>query len=164
MDFPVNKDSSNALILQKGDLKIDRWFKESRSSAVIFENPQVFANVNTIEELKSLEEVSAWVTPSQPILLTSSLHVDDARQAISALIDDLIHEARVINDPTDIEIVSPDKAINHILAVDPLSPIDVLTSDHSAIDGFAFDGQLLGTNNAVISLHIVGTSFAGKPL
>ena len=49
--------------LQKGDLKIDRWFKELRSSTVIFNDPQVFANVNTPEELTKLEEVSAWVTP-----------------------------------------------------------------------------------------------------
>ena len=45
--------------LLKGDLKIDRWFKELRSSTVIFDDPQVFANVNTPEELKSLEEQSA---------------------------------------------------------------------------------------------------------
>jgi molybdopterin-guanine dinucleotide biosynthesis protein A len=44
--------------LLKGDLKIDRWFKELRSSTVIFEDPLVFANVNTPEELKSLEAVS----------------------------------------------------------------------------------------------------------
>ncbi|MEA9604545.1 MULTISPECIES: molybdenum cofactor guanylyltransferase MobA [unclassified Polynucleobacter] len=45
--------------LQKEDLKIDRWFKELRSSTVIFDDSQAFANVNTPEELKSLEEVSA---------------------------------------------------------------------------------------------------------
>ncbi len=44
--------------LQTGDLKIDRWFKVLRSSTVIFEDPQVFANVNTPEELKTLEELS----------------------------------------------------------------------------------------------------------
>jgi molybdenum cofactor guanylyltransferase len=50
---------SLAAFLSKGDLKIDRWFKELRSGTVIFEDPQVFANVNTPEELKSLEEASA---------------------------------------------------------------------------------------------------------
>jgi len=45
--------------LLKGDLKIDRWFKELRSSTVVFEDPLVFANVNTPEELKLLEEASA---------------------------------------------------------------------------------------------------------
>ena len=42
--------------LQKGDLKIDRWFKELRSSTVVFDDVQAFANVNTPEELKRLEE------------------------------------------------------------------------------------------------------------
>ena len=51
------QDSLNQF-LQKGDLKIDRWFKELRSSTVIFDDPLFFANVNTPEELKSLEEVS----------------------------------------------------------------------------------------------------------
>ena len=52
------QDSLNQF-LQKGDLKIDRWFKELRSSTVIFDDPLFFANVNTPEELKSLEEISA---------------------------------------------------------------------------------------------------------
>ena len=51
------QESLNAF-LQKGDLKIDRWFKEVRSSTVVFDDPQAFANVNTPEELKQLEEVS----------------------------------------------------------------------------------------------------------
>ncbi|MBU3556932.1 molybdenum cofactor guanylyltransferase [Polynucleobacter sp. Ross1-W9] len=55
----ANLQDSLENFLLKGDLKIDRWFKELRSSTVIFDNPQVFANVNTPEELKSLEEVSA---------------------------------------------------------------------------------------------------------
>jgi len=50
---------SLAAFLCKGDLKIDRWFKELRSGTVIFENPQAFANVNTPEELAALEKVSS---------------------------------------------------------------------------------------------------------
>jgi molybdopterin-guanine dinucleotide biosynthesis protein A len=52
------RDSLNAF-LAKGDLKIDRWFKELKSSTVIFDDAQAFANVNTPEELKSLEAASA---------------------------------------------------------------------------------------------------------
>jgi molybdopterin-guanine dinucleotide biosynthesis protein A len=44
--------------LKKGDLKIDRWFKELKSSTVIFEDANAFANVNTPEELQSLEASS----------------------------------------------------------------------------------------------------------
>jgi len=54
----ANLQDSLKNFLLKGDLKIDHWFKELRSSTVIFDDPQVFANVNTPEELKSLEEVS----------------------------------------------------------------------------------------------------------
>jgi len=54
----TNLQDSLASFLLKGDRKIDRWFKELRSSTVIFDDPQVFANVNTPEELKSLEELS----------------------------------------------------------------------------------------------------------
>lgn len=102
-------------------------------------------------------------SPNQPILLTSSLHVDDARKAISALVSDLIAEATALHDPTDIETIPLDQAINRILAVDLLSPIDVPAADNSAMDGFAFNGNCLDTNNAVIALTIVGTAYAGKP-
>ena len=50
-------DSLN-LFLESGNLKIDRWFKELHSSTVIFENANAFANINTPEELKVLEEAS----------------------------------------------------------------------------------------------------------
>ena len=52
------QDSLDAF-LSKGDLKIDRWFKELRSGTVVFENPQAFSNVNTPEELADLEKVSS---------------------------------------------------------------------------------------------------------
>jgi molybdopterin-guanine dinucleotide biosynthesis protein A len=44
--------------LSKGDLKIDRWFKELKSGTVIFDDTQAFANANTPEELQSLEAAS----------------------------------------------------------------------------------------------------------
>jgi molybdopterin molybdotransferase len=102
-------------------------------------------------------------SPNQPILLTSSLHVDDARKAIAALVNDLITEATAINDPADTETVALDQAINRILAADLLSPIDVPAADNSAMDGFAFNGQCLNTNSAAITLRVVGTALAGKP-
>ena len=45
-------------------------------------------------------------SPNQPILLTSSLHVDDARKAITGLVNNLIQESTAINDPADIETVT----------------------------------------------------------
>jgi molybdopterin molybdotransferase len=102
-------------------------------------------------------------SPNEPILLTSSLHVDDARKAIAGLVSDLIAESAEINDPQDIEIVTLDQAINRILAADLLSPIDVPAADNSAMDGFAFDGKCLDTNSPTVSLKVIGTALAGKP-
>jgi molybdopterin-guanine dinucleotide biosynthesis protein A len=51
-------DSLNVFLL-KGDFKIDHWFKELKSSTVVFDEDNAFANVNTPEELRSLEALSA---------------------------------------------------------------------------------------------------------
>ena len=102
-------------------------------------------------------------SPNQAILLSSSLHVDDARKAIAGLVNDLIQESAAINDPADIETVALDQAINRILAADLLSPIDVPAADNSAMDGFAFHGKSLDASSPTISLKVIGTALAGKP-
>ena len=102
-------------------------------------------------------------SPNQPILLTSSLHVDDARKAIAGLVNDLIADNAALKDPADIETVALDQAINRILAADLLSPIDVPAADNSAMDGFAFNSECLNTNSATIELRVTGTALAGKP-
>jgi molybdopterin molybdotransferase len=102
-------------------------------------------------------------SPNDPILLTSSLHVDEARKAIANLVNQLLQEAESINRPDTIETVPLDQAINRILAQDLLSPIDVPAADNSAMDGFAFDGKCLEGDQAEIKLRIVGTALAGKP-
>ena len=102
-------------------------------------------------------------SPNSPILLTSSLHVDEARKAISEMVQELIQESTAIGDSKDIEVVSLDQAIDRILAENLLSPIDVPAADNSAMDGFAFDGSCLDTNSPEITLRIIGTAYAGKP-
>ena len=54
----ANLQDSLISFLDKGDLKIDRWYKELKSGTVIFDNAQAFANANTPEELQSLEASS----------------------------------------------------------------------------------------------------------
>jgi molybdopterin molybdotransferase len=102
-------------------------------------------------------------SPNNPILLTSSLHVDEARTAIAGLVNELLQESQAIGDPAEIETVTLDQAINRILAEDLLSPIDVPAADNSAMDGFAFNGECLDTSASEITLQLVGTAFAGKP-
>jgi len=102
-------------------------------------------------------------SPNNPILLTSSLHVDEARTAIASLVNELLQESQAIADPGEIETIPLDQAINRILAEDLLSPIDVPAADNSAMDGFAFNGKCLDTSASEITLKLVGTAFAGKP-
>ena len=56
------------------------------------------------------------LSPNNPILLNSSLHVDEARKAISDLVIELIEESKKLVDPSNIELVPLDQAINRILA------------------------------------------------
>ena len=86
-------------------------------------------------------------SPNSPILLSSSLHVDEARKAIAQMVNELVTESKALNNPADIETVSLDQAINRILAADVLSPIDVPSADNSAMDGFAFNSQCLDTSS-----------------
>lgn len=102
-------------------------------------------------------------SPNSPILLTASLHVDEARKAISDLVNVLLQESRKLNHASDIECVTLDQAINRILAEDLLSPIDVPAADNSAMDGFAFNGDCLGDSDELAILRMVGTAYAGKP-
>jgi len=55
----TNLQDSLVVFLQKGDLKIDRWFKEVNSATVVFEDAMAFSNVNTPEELQALEKRSS---------------------------------------------------------------------------------------------------------
>jgi len=102
-------------------------------------------------------------SPNSPILLSASLHVDEARKAISGLVNELLQESRKLNKASDIESVTLDQAINRILAEDLLSPINVPADDNSAMDGFAFHGDCLGNSDVIITLKIIGTAYAGRP-
>jgi len=102
-------------------------------------------------------------SPNSPILLTASLHVDEARKAISDLVNEILQESYKLNHASDIETIPLDQAINRILAEDLLSPIDVPAADNSAMDGFAFNGDCLSDKENSLTLKVVGTAYAGKP-
>lgn len=103
------------------------------------------------------------LAPSDPIYISGSLHVDQARVAISDLVKDLLAESHKRAESDAIECIAIDQAINRILAKDLLSPIDVPAADNSAMDGFAFHGDCLGDSENLINLKVVGTAYAGKP-
>jgi len=103
------------------------------------------------------------LSPNSPILLTASLHVAEARKAITSLVTELLQESRNMNNASDVESVSLDQAINRILAEDLHSPIDVPAADNSAMDGFAFNGDCLDDSGNIATLKVLGTAYAGKP-
>jgi len=102
-------------------------------------------------------------SPRDPILLSTSLHVDDAREAIAGLVNELIQESEKINVSHDTESIPLDQAIDRILAEDLLSPIDVPAADNSAMDGYAFNGKCLNGNADTITMQVIGVAYAGKP-
>ena len=97
-------------------------------------------------------------SPNNPILLSSSLRVDQAHEAIAGLVNEVLRES-----PLDSELVPLNDALNRVLAEDLLSPIDVPSADNSAMDGYAFDGTCLKSGSGKTQLKIVGTAYAGKP-
>ncbi len=54
-------------------------------------------------------------------------------------------------------------ALGRVLSEDIISPVSVPPHDNSAMDGFAFDGNLLDTHgsDATVRLQVVGTALAG---
>ena len=101
--------------------------------------------------------------PSDPIYISGSLHVDQARTAISDLVQTLLAESHERAESGAIECIALDQAINRILAKDLLSPIDVPVADNSAMDGFAFHGDCLSNDENLVTLKVLGTAYAGKP-
>lgn len=69
--------------------------------------------------------------------------------------------ARLVEPVTDTEEVGVFDALDRVLAADVVSPISVPPHDNSAMDGFAFDSQLLRQGQP-LKLRVAGTAFAGK--
>jgi molybdopterin molybdotransferase len=87
------------------------------------------------------------------------LSVTEARNAISALIQDIQLQAKRSD---AIEKLPLKQCLGRILANDILSPINVPATDNSAMDGFAFNSKDLKTDREQIHLRIVGTVYAGQ--
>ena len=69
--------------------------------------------------------------------------------------------SRLVVPVADTEPLALFKALGRVLAADVVSPISVPPHDNSAMDGYAFDGALLGPG-AELTLRVAGTAFAGR--
>ncbi|MBL8329166.1 MAG: molybdopterin molybdotransferase MoeA [Rubrivivax sp.] len=82
----------------------------------------------------------------------NNISVDDARRAIAQALVPIRGDERL---PLR-------EAVGRVLADDVISPIDVPAHDNSAMDGYAFAGQVMQPGQPT-RLRSVGTVFAGTP-
>jgi molybdopterin molybdotransferase len=97
--------------------------------------------------MKTLEQVAASLQGYDP----QALRADTALEFLQTLVTPVAQT----------ETVELKAALGRVLATDVVSPIDVPAHDNSAMDGYAFPGDLLQAD-AALTLEIAGTAFAGK--
>jgi molybdopterin molybdotransferase len=92
-------------------------------------------------------------TPGPSPLMTGERHlsVDEACAAILA----------PLRPVAGFEVLPLAQALGRVLAEDLVCPMDVPPHDNSAMDGYAFDGALLGPGDAALELALAGTVLAG---
>jgi molybdopterin molybdotransferase len=97
--------------------------------------------------MKTLEQVAASLQGYDP----QALRADTALEFLQ----------RMVTPVSQSESVELKAALGRVLTHDVVSPIDVPAHDNSAMDGFAFDGALLQSEQS-LTLEIAGTALAGK--
>ncbi len=81
-----------------------------------------------------------------------SLMVSDALKYIYAAISPI----------SEAEIVPIRESLNHVLAADIVSSLNVPTATNSAMDGYALHGDII-PKQGTSKIKVIGTAFAGKP-
>ncbi len=146
--------------LLEGGRRVDGWHRDLKAVEVVFDDADAFRNINTLDELRGLDDPS----PPFPASLAQvascingydpdALRVQDAQR----IIRDFVQPVRAI------EMVALRAALGRVLARDLVSPINVPAHDNSAMDGYALRGGDLPLEGTV-TLKVVGVAYAGKPL
>lgn len=146
--------------LAEGGRRVDGWYRDLKSVEVIFDDADAFRNINTPDELRSLDaapvpfpaslaQVASCINGYDP----DALRVQDAQR----IIRDFVQPVRAV------EMVALRAALGRVLARDLVSPIDVPAHDNSAMDGYALRGGDL-PSEGVVTLRVAGIAYAGKPL
>jgi molybdopterin molybdotransferase len=152
----VDRLSALARYLAEGGRKMDGWFHELKAVEVLFEDVDAFRNINTVDELRSLDTAR----PARLADVTSCLagYDPDALpvRAAQRIIRDFVTPIR------SVEKVALRSALGRVLATDLISPIDVPAHDNSAMDGYALRGSELSAD-APTTLKVIGTVYAGRP-
>ncbi|MFC0135085.1 molybdenum cofactor guanylyltransferase [Massilia eurypsychrophila] len=143
--------------LAEGGRKMDGWYADLKVAEVQFDDNDAFRNINTLDELHSLDTARA---PKRLHDVTSclsgydpdALPVRDAQRIIREFVSPI----------ASIEKVALRAALDRVLARDITSPISVPAHDNSAMDGFALRGADLRADGPT-TLKVVDTVYAGRP-
>ncbi|TFW32048.1 molybdopterin molybdotransferase MoeA [Massilia horti] len=145
-----------ARYLLEGGRKVDGWFAELKAAEVLFEDTNAFRNINTLDELRSMDNAGPARLADVVSCLSGydpdALPVRDAQR----IIRDFVTPIR------SIEKVALRAALGRVLADDIISPINVPAHDNSAMDGYALRGADLAEDGPT-TLKVIGTIFAGRP-
>lgn len=141
--------------LAGGGRRMDGWYKDLKVVEVLFEDADGFRNINTVDELRGLDNGAASLAD---VVSCVSGYDPDALPVRSAqrIIRDFVAPVR------GFEQVALRAALGRVLADDVVSPIDVPAHDNSAMDGYALRGADL-RDDAPVTLRVVGTAYAGRP-
>ncbi|MDP3673168.1 MAG: molybdenum cofactor guanylyltransferase MobA [Telluria sp.] len=142
--------------LAEGGRKMDGWYAGLKTAEVVFEDADAFRNINTLDELHSLDtgrapslaEVVGCLSDYDPEALPVRL--------AQKIIADFVKPIR------SVEKVALRSALDRVLAADIVSPINVPAHDNSAMDGYALRGADLKAD-VPVTLAVIGTVFAGRP-
>ena len=141
--------------LAAGGRRMDGWYGQIKVAEVLFEDAAAFRNINTRDELQSLDparpprlaDVVSCLSAYDP----DALPVRDAQR----IIRDFVSPLRAT------EQVALRAALGRVLAADITSPIDVPAHDNSAMDGYALRGADLSPD-AEMRLRVIDTVYAGR--
>jgi molybdopterin molybdotransferase len=141
--------------LAAGGRRMDGWYPQIKVAEVLFEDAAAFRNINTRDELQSLDparpprlaDVVSCLSAYDP----DALPVRDAQK----IIRDFVTPLRAT------EQVALRAALGRVLAADITSPIDVPAHDNSAMDGYALRGTDLSPD-AEMRLRVIDTVYAGR--
>jgi molybdopterin molybdotransferase len=141
--------------LAAGGRRMDGWYPQIKVAEVLFEDAAAFRNINTRDELQSLDparpprlaDVVSCLSAYDP----DALPVRDAQK----IIRDFVTPLRAT------EQVALRAALGRVLAADITSPIDVPAHDNSAMDGYALRGADLSPD-AEMRLRVIDTVYAGR--
>ncbi|MDB5907586.1 MAG: molybdenum cofactor guanylyltransferase [Massilia sp.] len=142
--------------LLEGGRKMDGWYAGLKVAEVLFEDSDAFRNINTLDELHSLD--TARAPRLRDVVSCLSDYDPDALPVRHAqkIIGDFVTPIR------SVEKVALRAALDRVLAADVVSPISVPAHDNSAMDGYALRGADLAADGST-TLKVVATVFAGRP-